>query len=100
MIEISSVFFLVLCAVPLVLPLIIGIIILTRFGKEKPIRLIAFFTLKPVLAYPLWVLIRFSISPLRFGLMPGPPNPLGDILLDLRASLLAAIPAILVITHK
>ena len=91
---INLVFSLILFAAPLALPLIIGIIILTHFGKEKSIRLAAFFTLKPVVAYPLWVLIRFSISPLRFGLMPGPPNPLGDILLDLRASLLAAIPAI------
>ncbi|OIN95327.1 MAG: hypothetical protein AUJ21_03365 [Anaerolineae bacterium CG1_02_58_13] len=90
----SLVFSLICYAVPLALPLIIGIIILTRFEKENLIRLVASFTLKPVVAYPFWILIRFGISPLRIGLMPAPLDLLGDLLLDLRASLLAAIPAI------
>ena len=94
MIKLSFALFVILCVVTLTLPAIIGIILITRFGKDKLVRLIALFTLKPIVAYPLWLLIRFNLSPIRFGLMPGLPNPSEDILLDVKASLFALIPAV------
>ena len=47
---------------PLLLPLVAGIILLVWYRKAEINRLIALFTLKPVLAYPLWFYITTTIS--------------------------------------
>lgn len=47
---------------PLLLPLVIGIILLIGFRSDELHALIALFTLKPVLAYPIWFYITTEIE--------------------------------------
>jgi hypothetical protein len=47
---------------PLLLPFIVGIVLLVWFRKDELNRLIALFTLKPVLAYPIWFYITSTIG--------------------------------------
>ncbi len=47
---------------PLLLPFVAGIVLLVWFRKDELNRLIALFTLKPVLAYPLWFYITTTIG--------------------------------------
>jgi hypothetical protein len=47
---------------PLLLPFVAGIVLLVWFRKDELDRLIALFTLKPVLAYPLWFYITTTIG--------------------------------------
>ncbi len=49
--------FLFVCGFPLLLPSIIGTIILRKFWEDELSRLTGFFTLKPILAYPIWFVI-------------------------------------------
>ena len=56
----SNVFFVYLLVLPLFVPLILGVIIWIRFSSDKLSRLASLFTLKPILAYPLWFFIFLS----------------------------------------
>jgi hypothetical protein len=42
---------------PMLLPFLIGLIMLILFRKDAVSRLVGMFTLKPVIAYPLWFLL-------------------------------------------
>ncbi len=95
MIKLDVLLLLISDIVLLIIPLIIGIVLLTRYGKDKLLQLVAWFTLKPLVAYPIWALIRLSISPIRIGLQPSPSNPLNDYRLDLKASGWALIPSVI-----
>jgi len=53
---VTGIFILVgLCGIPLAIPLIFGVIILKNFGKDEIGRLIGFLTLKPVVAFPIFI---------------------------------------------
>ncbi len=57
-------FYFYILVLPLLLPLIIGIVILVGFWKDELSRMGGFFTLKPVLAYPLWfyIILQYFVS--------------------------------------
>ena len=46
-----------LCGIPLALPLIFGVLIFKSFWNDEISRLAGFFTLKPVIVFPLFVFI-------------------------------------------
>lgn len=48
---------------PLVIPFVIGIILWVGFPTDELHGLISLFTLKPVLAYPIWFYITTNIEP-------------------------------------
>lgn len=57
----DDIFLLYFVGLPLVLPFIIGILILAGFWKDEVSRLVGVFTLKPVLAYPIWFYLTLQI---------------------------------------
>src|SRR5215212_7471935 len=62
MITFDTPLYLLFIVLPLALPLIVGIVILVGYGKDELNRLIGFFTIKPVLAYPLWFYITNTVE--------------------------------------
>ncbi len=54
-------FYFVIVGLPILLPFLIGSAILVFSWKDELNRLIGFFTLKPVLAYPLWFYISTTV---------------------------------------
>lgn len=61
MIKLDNEFYFIFVGLPILLPFLIGSAILVLFWKDKLNRLIGFFTLKPVLAYPLWFFISDTV---------------------------------------
>ena len=62
MITFDTPLYLLFIALPLALPLVVGMIILVGYRKGEINRVIGFFTIKPVLAYPLWFYITTTIG--------------------------------------
>jgi hypothetical protein len=62
MITFDTPLYLLFIVLPLALPFVVGIVILVGYGKNGLNRLIGFFTIKPVLAYPLWFYITNAVE--------------------------------------
>lgn len=68
-----------------VLPLVLGPIILRTFRKDPLARFAGFFSMKPVVATPLWILLGISFSDLNF---PGRLLQLQTIIVGLGLTLI------------
>ena len=62
MISFDTPFYLLFIGLPLALPFVVGIVILVGYWEDELNRLIGFFTIKPVLAYPIWFYLTTTIG--------------------------------------
>jgi hypothetical protein len=84
---------------PMLLPFLIGLIMLILFRKDAVSRLVGMFTLKPVIAYPLWFLLFLTdlsnSNSLIYviGLIPAVLLTIGIVLLNRKVFAKSLIPA-------
>jgi len=62
MITFDTPLYLLFVALPLMLPLAAGLVILVGYGNDELNRLVGFITIKPVIAYPIWFYLAMTVS--------------------------------------